>query len=65
MGWSFQELNSTNENGIKALQDYYIKSSTLADFALEPSGSLITYSNSYKEIKDNITEAKNTADLAK
>lgn len=58
-------MGNEHENGIKALQDYYIKSSTLADFALEPSGSLITYSNSYKEIKDNITEAKNTADLAK
>lgn len=54
---------SEHSDEIGKLHEYYVESALLAELALAPDGSLLTYRSSFSEMKDNISRAEKYADI--
>lgn len=60
-----EKHNKEHESEIQTLLDYFSKSRSYAQLALEPSGSLMNYNNSKSTLKSEVTELKQKAEFNK
>ena len=60
-----QSVDSEHSDAIEALEEYYLKSCSYADWALNPSGNLINYSSSCSGYKNELSELKTKAEFEK
>lgn len=62
----YSELNKTygKEYNIEDLKNYYIESSTFADYASGVEGSYVTYNQTLNEFQTNIERLKTAAEIA-
>lgn len=54
---------SEHSDEINLLHEYYVESTLMAELALSPDGSLLTYRSSFDEMKTNISRAEKYADI--
>ncbi|MBQ9934657.1 MAG: hypothetical protein IJO70_02320 [Lachnospiraceae bacterium] len=57
--------NEKHPEGVSALTDYYTETSSYANLALNPTGSLMDYMDNVSTFKTSIDSLKKAADLAK
>lgn len=60
-----RSLFEDHSEAIKALQDYYIKATAYADFALNPSGNRISYHTNHETFEKEMDELKINAEFEK
>lgn len=58
-------FGDAHSDAVSALQTYYIKAVSYAEFAMNPSGNLLNYNKNHEEFKKEMSELKANADFSK